>query len=330
MLNFEILIASYGRASLLRQCLESLEASESGRILKILLLTHREDVETTNVSEEFSKKLEINLYFADKKLSPGASRNYLVKCSKADYLFFLDDDASVRKNYFQSMERILTNNNFKVLGGPDVSNHSNEYQDTLGRILKNPLVMGPTSARHREENVNFYEADETYLTLCNLWVKRNIFVEHGYWFKENIKRCEENIFLEELRQAGFKMYLSPQNVVKHNRRTNLKELAMIQFHSGYYRGVVFHLNPYTRRTFFLIPLLTGIYLVLLPAMPKSLTQLLFTLHILLSVIVSFESLEETKKLRYFFLSWIYIIVIHLFFSLGILFGSIKGKIYKYD
>lgn len=330
MFTFDILLASYGRSELLRKCLDSINQTKLDSMSKIIVLTHREDTETALIIKELSEFLPIEVIKVDQKHPPGASRNILIQNSKADYLFFLDDDATVEKGYFELVSSLVEKLNPDVLGGPDISNNLETSQNVLGIVLKSGFVMGPTAKRHFSDNAEAYEVDETNLTLCNLWVKRSIFGDQKFKFSEKLNRCEENLFLEELRQNFFKLFFSPQIPVRHHRRTSFKDLALIQFQSGYFRGIVFHLNRGTRKSLFVLPILTGVYLILMPLMPEGPTFILILIHSLFSWIISLEVLGMTKKIRYFFLSWAYIIIIHVFFSIGLVFGTIKGFFVKYE
>ena len=330
MFTFDILLASYGRPELLRKCLESINQTKLDSMSKIIVLTHREDTETASVIKKMSEFLNITPVDVEHKPSPGASRNILIQNSTADFIFFLDDDATVEKGYFELVSGLVEKLNPDVLGGPDISNNLDTSQNVLGIVLKSGFVMGPTAKRHLSDNAEAYEVDETNLTLCNLWVKRTIFEENKFKFSEELNRCEENLFLEELRQNSFKLFFSPQIPVRHHRRTSFKDLALIQFQSGYFRGIVFHLNRGTRKSLFVLPILTGIYLILMPLMPEEPTFIFVLIHSLFSWIVSLEVLGMTKKVRFFFLSWAYIVIIHVFFSIGLVFGIVKGFFVKHE
>lgn len=322
--EFDVLIASYDRALVLRKCLESVRDIMPESLKNIIVLTQREDVETIELLDSLSKELPLIKIVVDNKISPGASRNKLINNSSAEFLQFLDDDAFLPKDYYKRINKLFCNESFDVLGGPDQSpNDGRLNQIILGKVLESSFVMGPTFARHSTKSYFNKDADEVILTLCNLWVKRSLFTDDEHYFDEEILRCEENLFLERLNDY-IKIY-DPELFVFHKRRDSLSELAKIQFKSGYYRGVTFSIDAKTYKPFFLIPIITGVLLVIFPYIPSFLQSILIVFHLVLTSIVSLNIMVETKQVESFFISWFMITIIHFFFSLGILFGSIKGR-----
>jgi GT2 family glycosyltransferase len=324
--TFDVLIASYDRPEVLKTCLESIESNKRNELKNILVLTQGEDIETIKLVRSFSNKLPVKLITSETKLPPGASRNLLVKNSNAEYLQFLDDDAYLSNDYYTYFFDFINNQNFDVLGGTDQSPHNgNLKQKVLGKVLGSRFVMGPTSKRHSSKNKVELHAGEVDLTLCNLWIKKEVFTQGNNFFNESIMRCEENIFLEKLKQSDYRMLYVPELYVHHKRRDHLIDQGKIQFKSGYYRGLAFHIDKNTFKPFFLFPMLTGFLLTFFPYLPEQLQIGLILLHSFFAVITSLNIMVELKSLESFFLSWAIIIIVHVFFSIGIFFGSVKGK-----
>ena len=283
-----------------------------------------QDVESIDIVKRYEKTLPVRLTLIESKPSPGAARNILIQKSNAKYLFFLDDDATLPKNYLSDLEDL--NIEFDILGGTDSSNSRSLDQDVLGLILANKWIMGPTAARHNVGEDLIKNVDETQLTSCHLWIRRNFLIENELKFPENLGRCEENILLSNMLEKGAKSYLYKKLTVYHERREGFYKQASIQFHSGYYRGYVMSFHSAMRKKFFLSPLATGSCLIFLPLLPSSISINLIRLHILLCWIIGFENILELKNIKSFFKTWYYISIIHVFFSIGITFGFLKGKV----
>jgi GT2 family glycosyltransferase len=325
--TFDVLIASYDRSEILKTCLKSIELSKSKYLVKVIVLTQREDLETIEIIKLFSHSLPVVPLIVDKKIPPGASRNYLVQNSTSKFLQFLDDDAFLPEHYYSEFFKFIETQPFDILGGPDQSPIDGSLQQkVLGKILEASFVMGPTSKRHSIKSEVLLNASEVDLTLCNLWIKRDIFIKGNHCFDENILRCEENLFLEQLQQSKYKMLYVPQLYVFHKRRDHLIDLAKIQFKSGYYRGITFFLDRNTFKNFFMFPILTGFLLTVFPYLPETLQLGLILLHSVLAIVISLNVMVELKSVKSFFLSWLMIIIVHFFFSVGIFFGSVKGRI----
>ena len=325
--TFDVLIASYDRSEILKTCLESIELSRSKNLVNVIVLTQREDIETIEILNNFSLNLPIVPLVVDTKLSPGASRNYLVKNSTSKFLQFLDDDAFLPESYYSDFFKFIENQPFDILGGPDQSPlNGGLRQKVLGKILERSFVMGPTSKRHSIKSKVLENASEVDLTLCNLWIRRDIFIKDNHYFDEDILRCEENLFLERLHESKYKMFYVPYLFVFHRRRDHLIDLAKIQFKSGYYRGITFFLDKNTFKNFFMFPILTGFLLTVFPYLPEMLQLWLILLHSVFAIIISLNIMIELKSVKSFFISWLMIVIVHFFFSVGIFFGSVKGRI----
>ena len=328
-MKFDVLLASYGRANLLEKCLESLFNAAEKFDFIVYVLTQGQDLETIDKVKNFSNKLRIETILVEEKLTPGASRNKLIEISKSDFIFCLDDDAYLPRNYFYEVQKILTLN-VDILGGPDLATNENQYQTIMGYVLASPWVMGPTFRRHSSLAEKLKEnASEVDLTLCNLWLRRSKIDELGVKFNESIPRCEENIFIEALISKGAKAFFSSQIPVFHHRRISIIKIANIQFKSGHSRGIVMTKLGHKEKKFFYIPLIVGFGIVVLPYIPFLISKGLILIHTFIAFMISFDIVLKTKFLKAFFWSWFYIVTIHTFFSVGMLFGYAKGQLLKW-
>ena len=260
MFEYDVLIATYNRGELLKNCLESFPTDPPEGLKKVIFITLANDQDTELAIKETMKPYDTEIIKVNEILKPGASRNIMIEKSSADYLAFLDDDILIPEDYFQKCLKIVKENQFDIFGGPDNSPQNDSLrQKIIGDILAHPFAMGPTSARHACRGNNPVVADETKLTLCNMWMKREILMDSHLRFSENLRRCEENQLLEELSSLGYIMHYVPDMFIYHHRRESLLAMARIQYLSGYYRSVCFYLNHSTFKFFFLAPSLQAYY-----------------------------------------------------------------------
>tara|TARA_Y100000768_G_C23991399_1_gene693859 strand:+ start:8859 stop:9836 length:978 start_codon:yes stop_codon:yes gene_type:complete len=316
---------SYHRPLVLRKLLQSLEELRPENLLTIRVLTLEDDEKTQQLVKHYSNELPISLHKTATLKSPGASRNVLIQTSTAEYLCFLDDDAVCSSSYFQVATRLMQSD-IPVFGGPDQPlPEGDHYQKIIGAVLAHPLVMGPTYMRHTTRDPVPDITSETQLTLCNLWVKRNILDESQLFFNENLKRCEENELLNKLQALNYRLVYEPELFVYHRRRTQLGQIARIQFLSGFYRGVCVYAKTSQLKTFFLIPFVTGMLLLLSPFLPERLLYTLIFIHGLLCLKVIYKIKEHIKNISMGIWTWLLIIIIHVFFSLGLFLGVILGR-----
>ena len=321
LMTYDILIASFYRNKLLKKCLESVLEKESTKLNKIFVLVHKSDLSSQELLAKYDRVKQIVVADIPK---PGASRNILIKHSVSPYLFFIDDDAYVSQNYFDVVERLIEKQRYDVIGGPDQApTESNLSQHVLARLMQSRLLMGPTYKRHSCDQEQ--RGSEVNLTLCNLWMKRELFFEKGFSFDESLSRCEENVLLEQIEAGENSLLYTPELIVHHHRREAIFDILKIQFFSGYYRGVCFYKEKTTFKLFFLIPIITGLLIFLTPIFPFIIA--LYLVYFLMTLGLSFKLLYEFKKIKAFVYTMIIVPIIHTGFSIGIFLGSVFGSIH---
>lgn len=319
--SFDILIASFNRSKDLKACLESVMRQKTQSYSNIHLLLLRSDIESNKVISEV-KVSGIGVELVDAIPPPGKSRNLLVEASSGEFKLFLDDDVELTENYLEEASKILTGNEFDVFGGSDSSIEKSSFkQEVIASVLGSYFVMGPTAIRHSKGKTKF-KATEIDLTLCNLWVRSSLFEENT--FDEVIMRCEENILLDHFAQHGVKMGYFSELTVKHKRRENFIDQAAIQYKSGYFRGVSFFMEGVKFKPLFLLPIVTGLLIILMPLIDFKISFSLIVLHTLFTIAVGINIFYKTNNILSLPLTWMYTVIIHVFFSIGIVCGSTVG------
>ena len=327
LINFDILIASFQRPLVLKSCLDSISSNSLQNLTKTIILVLENDIESINlINSPKYQSLNIASALASDIPHPGLSRNMLIKQATSPYLFFMDDDASLPVDYFDTAREIIKNEKPMIFGGPDQYKEKSEIRQILiGELLKNKFVMGPTFKRHFKSN-NIQDANETNLTLCNLWIQKSIFSKYNIYFDEEVKRCEENLLIESFLQKGVNASYYGDLFVYHLRRTSLFETFKIQLSSGFARGICFHKDARTFKPFFLIPFLTGVLLLIGPIFFKNLMFFLILAHTLYNTYISYKSTFYVKRINLLPYSLMFIILVHIGFSVGLVFGVVKGFI----
>ncbi len=324
-LTFDVLIVSTGRVNLLEKCLDSIFLQKPKLLNMVLVLTHREDLETISFLERQKKNRSIKSIVVDVFPSPGASRNILIKESSANYIQFLDDDAYLPSQYYSKVLERLKKTNCIILGGPDRSPlDGDNFQKTFELALENKFVMGSTWERHSTKSGIVKMASEHQLTLCNLWINKKFIDEKNIYFNEDHKRCEENEFLKRISLIAQELVYDSNLYVYHQRRESWQDLIRIHFLSGFYRGVVSIEDLLQFRGIFVLPFIGGMVLLFGLIFNFELLALGFFLHafptLYFGLVYSYK-LNDFKVVYYTFkIIW----SIQVSFSLGIVFGFLKG------
>ncbi len=233
-----VLIITRNRTALLQKCLESLAPWALTTELQACVVVNGEDAATRGMLEEFARTAPWLEWRETMALPPGAARNVGLPLLRGEWVFFLDDDATLPPGYpalWQQARALAPDAD--VLGGPDAAPPGMEgFPRAVSLALASPLCTGPTAARHNALTQGApHPADETTLTSCNLWVRREWF-ERGLRFPDGPRRGEETVLLRKLARAGAKIVRAPSLVVWHRRRESVREIARASFWGGFHRA----------------------------------------------------------------------------------------------
>jgi hypothetical protein len=183
---------------------------------------------------------------------PGASRNELICQSKADWLFFCDDDVILNEKIFTHFSELLTTfPEVRLAGGPNLnveSENSNldccvligKNEIAQSAVLGSALFVGPFARRYRalQSSVNteasIASGAETArsLTLCKLFWRR----EPSFRFPQDFFCGEEMPLISAGGGPNGKVILSPGLSVQHFRRKSLRAFLIQSMKYGVGRG----------------------------------------------------------------------------------------------
>lgn len=248
--DFSIILLSFKRLDLLKNCLESIGMLENPSKLnfEILICVNGDDQETKDYLDEKGYEY-LNLQTCE---PVGEARNKLIRKAKGHFLLFIDDDVELPKNYLLHATQELIADEVDVFGGPDQSVVSrNHFQCVLNNLMRSYFCMGPTKYRHVETSEQIV-ADEKSLILCNLWIRREIF--KSYSFPKKYVRNEENLLMAKLKINGHRFKYINHLLVYHHRKKNLTKLVRATFYSGRYRLISILEEPKSLELVFLVPL----------------------------------------------------------------------------
>lgn len=271
--NISILILTHHRAEDLRKCLQALASVQSPFQMQIIVVVNGVCQETEGLLRQMS---QVHVVRCD-DISPAEARNAGLRHATGDFVVFLDDDACVSDGYFEHAHHaLLKYPDVQILGGPDSTfPDAGAREQSIGLALQSPFVTGPTCLRHGGlgSHENSRKADERSLILCNLWIRREIFSEKGFFFDKRFWRNEENVLLYRLRQEP--MIYVPQLKVHHRRKKKLAQLFRANFNSGYYRVKSIFLYPDSFKSIFSLPSFLLLCTLCLPLLPSAVTAIYF-------------------------------------------------------
>ncbi len=257
-MKYTLIIVTHKRLPMLQECLKSIQ-DQLPKPSQIIVILNGHDPE----SYAFLSNNDLIEFMAVERMTPAQARNTALQRVKGEWVGFLDDDIKVPNHYYETLEKILNEQDCDVLGGPDATfPNAGPWEQSIGLALKSPLSTSKTRFRHNNKLKVLTNVDESSLILCNLWIKRNVLGDKP--FPENFWRNEENVMLHYLGLQQIKMIWSPELFVYHKRKGNFLSLYRAVSSSGENRLRSFILQPDSLDFRFFVPSIFTLYLLLFP------------------------------------------------------------------
>lgn len=155
--------------------------------------------------------------------NPSQQRNRGAAAAKGEILYFLDNDSIVTPGLFaQVAQHYQERGNLAGVGGPNLTPDTDNFlQKSFGYALASPFAHFKMAARYKSIG-KVRETDEKELILCNLSVRRDIFLQEK-GLNEALYPNEENEFVNRLIRKGYRFLYDPDAVVYRSRRTRIRD-----------------------------------------------------------------------------------------------------------
>ncbi|HBS06704.1 MAG TPA: hypothetical protein DEA96_17175 [Leptospiraceae bacterium] len=194
---------------------------------------------------------------------PSVQRNACIKESQCQFIYFLDNDSEPEPQNLQRALRLFKDEKVAVVGGPNLPREGQQgLQREFSAILASPLAVGPVADRYRSTG-SVREATDRELILCNLFIRKSILDNLGY-FREDLYPNEENEFMNRIQSAGYRLMYDPEIRVHRSPRPNLK--SFLRMLMGYGRGRFKQMTVDFRisNLVFFLPAFFSLFLLALP------------------------------------------------------------------
>ena len=255
---------------------------------------------------------------------PSKQRNVAARMAEGEILGFFDNDSVVSAEIVSMALDVFRSSSVAVVGGPNLTpSGDSRFQRALGEALGSRFAHGKMAARYRAIG-HIREAGEQELILCNMFVRRNVFLELG-GFNEKLYPNEENEFLNRVKSYGSKIIYDPQMSIWRSRRRTLGEFIKQMFNYGRGRGEQLYLERFRSGGLScLAPLAFTLYLVLFLPLPYGAVKLPLFLYLVLAFISALSSSLQNKRIYYLFLLPFLYFVMHISYGLGTAWGLLNG------
>ena len=247
------------------------------------------------------------------------NRNYGIKKSKGEIIYFLDDDAIVDKNILKNTEIFFDEyKDVDIIGGPQLTPKDDKFfAKMFGAAIESFWGSYKMADRYKKGKLNL-NANEFSLTSANCFVKKNVFKKIS-GFDTRIWPGEDPEFFARAKRNGFKIAYSPNLIIYHRRRPDLFSFLKQHYRYGNVRLKKEAIDKTLVHPVLIIPSIFTIYIIFLPLLLLISKDFFFPvkLHIIIDIIVGFF-IAIRKNLFYFPFLPIVFFLMHFSYGLGML------------
>jgi GT2 family glycosyltransferase len=214
-----IISVNFNQIQVTLELLESLR-NISFHDLEIILVDNGSTEDSTKLlSENYP---EVHYIFSDKNLGFSGGNNLGIQASKGEYLFFVNNDAVITAGCIETLLRLF--NSIPRLGivsplicyDPKLTNNQQIIQ-YAGATHVHPMTgRNEILGEKQLDKGQFKDAKETaYVHGAAMMIKREVINHVGVMPEEFFLYYEELDWSEQIRNAGYKVFVEPNALVFH-------------------------------------------------------------------------------------------------------------------
>jgi succinoglycan biosynthesis protein ExoA len=224
------------------------------------------DLEAVSASRELEYPGDPIEILVARGRQPSVQRNLAVREARGEWIYFLDDDSCPERGNLVRAATLLERPDVGVIGGPALCTEgASGLERMFQEVMGSWLASGPSRARYRAVG-EVRETGEKELILCNLLMRKRVFLEAG-GFDEALYPNEENALMDTLRKRGVRLLYDPAFRVRRRPRRTLGAFARMVFGYGRGRAEQFRLHPTRGSLMNFVPPLFCLYLLATPWLP---------------------------------------------------------------
>lgn len=217
-----IIVCTYNREKFLGRCLhsivEQIRIHKENDLIELSVIDNNSNDGTRPLVEEIQHKSTIKInYFIEKNQGLSHARNRGIKESNANYIAFIDDDATIMNNWLSSLIKGIKEINADVFGGPIYPNFEIKLPEWIDKkyfIRKFKSNNGLLKPLLRREGFSG----------GNMCVKKELFETIGY-FNTDLGMIGNQLGLGEESEFFYRLYTFNKNCSLYN----LESMAINHF-----------------------------------------------------------------------------------------------------
>jgi glycosyltransferase involved in cell wall biosynthesis len=212
--KYSVIVPVYNRPDEVDELLDSLTRQTYSHF-EVLIIEDGSTKPCEDIVKSYESKLDVRYYFKENS-GQGFSRNYGFERAKGEWLIVFDSDCLIPENYFETVDKFLTEHpDVSAFGGPDKAHESfTDIQKAISYSMTSVLTTG--GIRGNKNRIGAFHPRS-----FNMGITREVFEKtKGYILP---KKGEDIEFSLRIIQQGFKAALIAEAFVYHKRRTDFRQ-----------------------------------------------------------------------------------------------------------
>ncbi len=223
-----IIIVTYNHKKYLSDCLESVINQDYPH--EIIVVDNNSKDGTIEYLEKYFPK--VKLVKSKNNLGFGAANNLGVGHSNGDYIVFLNPDTVVEKSWLRKLiEPIEDDKN--IVTTSKIMNYDGNYVNTCGLITHFTGITFPRGYGEKPEKFDKYEYLNS-ISGCCFGIKKQEFNKIGGFDENFFLYNEDSEFSWRLKLKGYKILFTPESIVKHDYKLELKPSKLYHLEKNRY------------------------------------------------------------------------------------------------
>lgn len=213
MEKISIIICTYNRVNILKDCLKSVLLATKNNIgVEILVVNNNSTDNTEELVLELLKSHPNLKYFNESNTGLSYARNSGARLASYEWLVYIDDDVLIESNFIATIEKTIKTNNYDAFGGKDAPWYRSGKPNWMqNKYLSNNLAYDQPSTLK----------DNQFMIGCIMILKKELVLNLGGFNTklgmsgEQVAYGEETDLQIKAKAAGYKIGYNPSIEVKH-------------------------------------------------------------------------------------------------------------------
>lgn len=211
-MKYSVIIPVYNRLDEVEDLLESL-SRQTFKDFETIIVEDGSTAPCIEAVDRYAGKISIKYYHKENE-GRSIARNYGMERAGGEYFIFFDSDCVIPEEYFENLDKALTNHPVDCFGGPDAAHDS--FTDTQ-KAINYSMTSFLTTGGIRGGKVSLEKfTPRTF----NMGFSRKVYEKVG-GFREMFS--EDIDMSTRIKNAGFSIALIREAYVYHKRRVDFKK-----------------------------------------------------------------------------------------------------------